>query len=183
MPLSSVLGAQSLVRPGVCTSSTRPASPFEGQVIYETDTDKVLVYDGSAWYAPENTAWGQMATAQSTSAQTGISTETDLTSLTVTFTAVTGRMYQAFFTVNPYGTSGEVGNVFLNIGGTNVLTVRSNFAATNKFSTLTAHHYFTQSSGSVTVKLRMAKVDTNNVNNYADGDFKCRLTVFDVGPA
>jgi hypothetical protein len=49
MPLSSVLGAQSLVRPGVCTSSTRPASPFEGQVIYETDTDKTLVYNGSAW--------------------------------------------------------------------------------------------------------------------------------------
>lgn len=49
MPLSSVLGAQSLVRPGVCTSSTRPASPFEGQVIYETDTDLVQVYNGSGW--------------------------------------------------------------------------------------------------------------------------------------
>lgn len=49
MPLSSVLGAQSLVRPGVCTSSTRPASPFEGQVIYETDTNQTLVYSGSAW--------------------------------------------------------------------------------------------------------------------------------------
>lgn len=49
MPLSSVLGAQSLVRPGVCTSSTRPASPFEGQVIYETDTDKIMSYNGSAW--------------------------------------------------------------------------------------------------------------------------------------
>lgn len=49
MPLSSVLGAQSLVRPGVCTSTTRPASPFEGQVIYETDTDNTLVYNGTAW--------------------------------------------------------------------------------------------------------------------------------------
>lgn len=49
MPLSSVLGAQSLVRPGVCTSSTRPASPFEGQLIFETDTNRVVAYDGSAW--------------------------------------------------------------------------------------------------------------------------------------
>lgn len=49
MPLSSVLGAQSLVRPGVCTSSTRPASPFEGQLIYETDTNRVVAYDGSNW--------------------------------------------------------------------------------------------------------------------------------------
>lgn len=49
MPLSSVLGAQSLVKPGVCTSSTRPASPYEGQTIYETDTDLVKSYNGSAW--------------------------------------------------------------------------------------------------------------------------------------
>jgi len=49
MPLSSVVGAQSIVKPGVCTSSTRPASPYDGQVIYETDTDKTLVYNGSAW--------------------------------------------------------------------------------------------------------------------------------------
>jgi hypothetical protein len=49
MPLSSVVGAQSIIKPGVCTSSTRPASQFEGQMIYETDTDKVLVWDGSTW--------------------------------------------------------------------------------------------------------------------------------------
>jgi len=49
MPLSSVVGAQSIVKPGVCTSSTRPASPYDGQVIYETDTDKTLVWNGSAW--------------------------------------------------------------------------------------------------------------------------------------
>jgi hypothetical protein len=49
MPLSSVVGAQSIVRPGVCTSSTRPASPYDGQVIYETDTDKIRIWDSSAW--------------------------------------------------------------------------------------------------------------------------------------
>ena len=49
MPLSSVVGAQSIVRPGVCTSSTRPASPYDGQVIYETDTDKTLVWNGTGW--------------------------------------------------------------------------------------------------------------------------------------
>lgn len=49
MPLSSVVGAQSIFRPGVCTSTTRPASPYDGQVIYETDTDKTLVYNGTGW--------------------------------------------------------------------------------------------------------------------------------------
>lgn len=33
----------------VCTSTTRPASPVEGMTIYETDTDFLLAYDGTAW--------------------------------------------------------------------------------------------------------------------------------------
>ena len=49
MPLSSVLGAQSIVKPGVCTSATRPASPYDGQVIYETDTNRTLAFNGSTW--------------------------------------------------------------------------------------------------------------------------------------
>lgn len=49
MGLSSILAPGSIAKPGVCTSSTRPASPYEGQVIYETDTDKTLVWNGSAW--------------------------------------------------------------------------------------------------------------------------------------
>lgn len=49
MPLSSVLGAQSITKPGVCTSTTKPASPYDGQVIYMTDVDQTAVWDGSAW--------------------------------------------------------------------------------------------------------------------------------------
>jgi len=49
MPFSSVLGASSAIKPGVCTSTTRPSVPFEGQLIYETDTDRVAAYNGSAW--------------------------------------------------------------------------------------------------------------------------------------
>jgi len=37
------------LRPGVCTSTTRPTAPYEGQMIYETDTDRVLVWNNSAW--------------------------------------------------------------------------------------------------------------------------------------
>jgi hypothetical protein len=36
-------------RPGVCTSTTRPAEPYEGMMIYETDTNRVLVWDNAAW--------------------------------------------------------------------------------------------------------------------------------------
>ena len=37
------------LRPGVCTSSTRPTAPYEGQMIYETDTDLTYIWGGSAW--------------------------------------------------------------------------------------------------------------------------------------
>lgn len=37
------------LRPGVCTSTSRPSSPFDGQVIYETDTNRVAVWDNTAW--------------------------------------------------------------------------------------------------------------------------------------
>jgi len=56
MGLSQQIGASSLSKPGVCTSSTRPATPYEGQMIYETDTDKVLVYNGTAWVIPNSPA-------------------------------------------------------------------------------------------------------------------------------
>ena len=32
-----------------CTSTTRPASPDEGMTIFETDTDRVLLWNGTAW--------------------------------------------------------------------------------------------------------------------------------------
>jgi microcystin-dependent protein len=33
----------------ICTSSTRPSTPAEGQMVYETDTDSVVVWNGTVW--------------------------------------------------------------------------------------------------------------------------------------
>jgi len=35
----------------IVTSATRPASPWTGQIIYETDTESTFVWTGSAWIA------------------------------------------------------------------------------------------------------------------------------------
>ena len=51
MALSNAL-SNSILKPGVCTSSARPSNPYEGQFIYETDTDALLVYNGSSWICP-----------------------------------------------------------------------------------------------------------------------------------
>ena len=55
MGITQQIGASSIIKPGVCTSATRPASPYEGQVIFETDTDKMLVWNGSSWVIPNQT--------------------------------------------------------------------------------------------------------------------------------
>lgn len=49
MAFSSVIGASSVIKPGVVTSSTRPSAPFVGQLIYETDTARLAAYNGSVW--------------------------------------------------------------------------------------------------------------------------------------
>lgn len=49
----------------ICTSTTRPSTPFHGQVIYETDSKKEFVYNG--------TAWVQTNSASTTSGVTGVS--------------------------------------------------------------------------------------------------------------
>jgi hypothetical protein len=33
----------------IVTSATRPSAPWSGQVIFETDTGRSFVWDGSAW--------------------------------------------------------------------------------------------------------------------------------------
>jgi hypothetical protein len=66
------------LRPGVCLSTTRPTTPYDGMVIYETDTDRVAVYDGSSWVyktnatAPVDTAMAVMINPTSV-AGTGVS--------------------------------------------------------------------------------------------------------------
>lgn len=44
--LNTYLMKQSVVQ---CTSGTRPSSPPEGMVVYETDTDRLSTYTGAAW--------------------------------------------------------------------------------------------------------------------------------------
>ena len=96
MGISQQIGSSSLSKPGVCTSSTRPATPYEGQMIYETDTDKVLVWNGSAWYANWNLPFGVVGTVSSVAGNITINTGAlqNVTLMTLTWTAIAGRTYK-----------------------------------------------------------------------------------------
>jgi hypothetical protein len=56
MGITQQIGASSLIKPGVIdNTAARPASPFEGQVIFQKDTDQLLVWNGTAWVIPNQT--------------------------------------------------------------------------------------------------------------------------------
>jgi hypothetical protein len=130
-----------------------------------------------------NLPFGYVASANSSKAQTGITTATDLTGLTVTFTAVANRRYMFIGSVNAYGTVGQWANIFLVVNGAGVRNFRSAFGQTNGFNTETYQHIFTTTAGSCTVKLQMARESAGSavVNNYADGSYLCNITILDMG--
>lgn len=79
------------LQPGVCTSTSRPSVPFDGMLIYETDTNRVAVYDTSAWVykTPDTTVGSVLQVASTVKTDTySMSTETytDVTGLTVSIT-------------------------------------------------------------------------------------------------
>jgi hypothetical protein len=184
MPLSSVVGAQSIVKPGVCTSSTRPASPYEGQMIYETDTDKVLVYNGSAWYANWNTAWGQVAYASRSTAFTLSASSTDVTGLSATWTAVSGRMYKTTAFVY-FSVGAGTGSVFVTIAdsaGTRVAE-GGTYASATSYPSINVVGYSTGLSGSQTRKVKSNFLGITSASTLAASDYPSIIIVEDIGPA
>lgn len=75
----------------IVTSTTRPTNPVEGLMIYETDTDKIYTWDGTSWTLPKNVAGGILGVPGTTIVGQSVTTETDLTGLTVTATIGASR--------------------------------------------------------------------------------------------
>jgi hypothetical protein len=89
MPFTSVLGASSVIKPGVCTSSTRPTAPYVGQLVFETDTNRLVVFTASGWVY--QTALGAFDTATVATSQSTSSTSfTDLATVGPSVTLTTG---------------------------------------------------------------------------------------------
>ena len=102
------------LRPGVCLSTTRPTAPYEGQMIYETDTDKTLFWNGSAWVninsvSPDFTGTPTASTAAAGTNNTQLATTEFVRSLiqyqgselTVTTAGVTVTFTSGRFTATP----------------------------------------------------------------------------------
>lgn len=104
MAVSSTTGG---LRTGVCLSTDRPDNPYNGQVVYETDTNRTLVWDNSAWVVVSDPALVSYS-------GTGVTVTAD--AMTVggeNVTPYTGRrnlLYNGAMQVAQRGTSFSVGS-------------------------------------------------------------------------
>jgi len=85
--LTQQIGASSLIRPGVIdNTAARPSSPYEGQVIFQKDTDQLLVWNGTAWVIPNQTTQNpeglELIKVQTVGSAVGSVTVTDVFSAT-----------------------------------------------------------------------------------------------------
>ena len=169
----------------VCTSTTRPTSPPEGMTIYETDTDKMLVYTTATtgWVPPWNTAWGYVTRVTSTATTSPSGTATiDLSGLTTgALTAVANRRWKV--TADVYVTCTSAGSLLRVIEGAS--TVRAeNYVGTTGGAIGTSQRavgIFTTTAGSITLKAQ--GLDWFGGTRVYGAAGTASLTVEDLGPS
>lgn len=174
----------------ICTSSTRPSSPFAGLQIYETDTKKNLIYDTTlGWLPPWNTAWGQIGYAELASNQTltGAGPH-DITGCSVAHTYVAGRRIQV--TTDVSFVSPTVLNdqwaALVQDGGSSTLarTVRWRGTITNDALAAEGSYNFTSTAGALTVKLAVQRLSgSGNIDIGGGSGNQTFILVTDIGPA
>lgn len=170
----------------VCTSGTRPGSPVEGMVIYETDTDKCLTYDGATWNLPKNVAGGTLGYAEAVANQTGITAAVDLTSLSVAVTVGAGRRIRVTGFTRPFAATvtTDAVEMMINEGATLLQSIPTRFSETARPEGLMGAVILTPSVGSHTYKLQMRRyAGTGTISNEAAANAPSFIHVEDVGGA
>ena len=166
----------------ICTSTTRPASPFEGQEIYETDTKKKLTWNGSGWYGFLQVLGKSIQTSPTTTVS-----EVDVTGLSATVSAGANRIIKVTVTAHPYyvsSSSAPLFYVYRDSTKLNQFLVNSVSITTSPASTTTFVQYdTTPSSGSFTYKVRMSSYGGNTVGAYGNPGEAGVFLVEDIGPA
>jgi hypothetical protein len=79
----------------VCTSGTRPSGPVEGMTIYQTDTDTLVMYDGTNW---ERYLGRPVIATVATSEGTATTSYTDLATSGPAVTMTTGTVAEVTLT-------------------------------------------------------------------------------------
>lgn len=185
------------LRPGVVTSTTRPTTPYTGQIIYETDTGYLRVWDGSAWdYLSQSQdgnsylgAFGvlqMVESANDTTLRSSTSTTYTDTGLTVSITPKksTSKILCLYF-IQSYSSGANTGvGIRLVRGSTTLVTDIDNSYGTGGGVATNAAFYYLDSpatTSSTTYKIQFNRnqgANTAYVN--ASGAGQSRLMVIEV---
>lgn len=130
------------LRPGVCTSTTRPTTPYTGQIIYETDTGYLRVWDGSAW--------DYLSAKQDTAQALPVETYTGLVKVIPTSVSGTGVTLGATGTVSFSGAT----------------TVQINGCFTSQYDSYRVSFTSTAFSGNPNLYFQLSSGGTPTATNY-----------------
>lgn len=168
-------------------SPTEPSAPANSIVLAMIDvpasstsvinsriTDR-RAYGGRPWAV----AWGRVAYAAATSAQSGISAEVAITGLSVTFNAVAGRLYEITARVPVMDAAAGTNAVLVYRGATRVGQGNSS-AATSNFTVCNIHQ--AGSSGSVTFAAKVVATGGSGVIT-SSADVPSYISAVDIGPS
>ena len=170
----------------ICTSTTRPAIPFDGMVIYETDTQETLTYYASAsvWRRSWRMPWGVVGTAVVSADQTGITAEVDLTGFTATFTAVANRMYLVEYSLGITQNTTPGAQVYTLFEGASNIGIlhRENPVPASELRMVTGSRHVTSlAAGSRTLKLK-GTTSAGTLSIVSGSLVNGRWIVSDIGP-
>lgn len=143
----------------ICTSSTRPASPIAGSMIFETDTNTLQLYSGSAWVqiGPLTSAWTAFTPTLSGGWALGNAT------YTATYMRVGRKIsFGAYIVIGTSTTKGSVMIVALPVTAASQYTAIANFTAYFLISASGHYPAFAISNSTSTVEL----VTPNSAGTY-----------------
>jgi hypothetical protein len=166
-------------------------SPEDGMVAYIRSNDSsegLYTYNGTAWRKGPgwNAPWGYIGRTELSVNTTGMTTGTDLTGGTLTFTAVANRLYRVeswVYLVAAAGTNSGLLSVLE--GATNIILAGGPTNSTGIGAHIYGVRTTTFTAGSHTLKLRGAVLaGTGSVQtSIAVADRPDFIMVTDVGPA
>lgn len=167
-------------------SSARPTG-YEGRAVYDTDTDALMVYASATtgWKPPWNLPWGVVAKAQLTANSATFTTSADLTGMSCTFTAVPGRRYMCWVTLNVFQqvAADLVSFYITGPSGSGVKQLIASPRPGDFYSTVDGSIIQEGLSGSVTLKVARECLGGGGYAQVAaSAQFPAQFVIMDVGP-
>lgn len=167
------------------SSADYPSAPVVGMTVYDLNDDALYVYAGatSGWRPPWNMPWGHVASATTSTVTNGVgSSYTDVTGLSVTWTAVTNRRYKVTGYLDTANATASVARLAITDSSNNLKAQSQQTLAANDAASQTVHELFTGSAGSTTRKLRIQfTAGTGGTQSNVYGPHL--ILVEDIGPA